>query len=248
VIDEDLSAMIPPKDMWAWVGSPDRFVETGRGFFDYMRDKGLFDDSSAVLDVGCGVGKHAIHFARLLRPPGCYEGFDVEPRGIDWCRTAISPRYPHARFQHVDVHSGMYSPAAERSPSQLRFPYDDDRFDLVFLASVFSHMFFDDMAHYVGEIARVLKPGGRMIASGYYLGPYKRAGIAAGTACFTFGIEHRGSRIERVDPPEAAVAHDRPKMRAMFAERGLSIEEFRNGRWHDRGIQDQDFVLARAAK
>jgi SAM-dependent methyltransferase len=139
----------------------------------------------------------------------------------------------------------MYSPAADTEAAAFRFPYGDAEFDFVFLASVFSHMFFPDMTHYVSEISRVLKPGGRMLATGYFLGPYKMQGIAAGTSAFTFRIEHQGSWIERIDPPEAAVAHERPKLRAMLAEHGMEVEEVRNGQWHKLRIQDQDFFLTR---
>lgn len=243
--EQPIAGMVPPREMWAWVGAPDGFVEQGRSFFDYCVEKGRLAPTSAVLDIGCGIGKHAIHFAPFLHPDGRYEGFDVEPKGIDWCRSAITPRFPNARFRHVDVRSAMYSPAGAAEAGALRFPYGDAEFDFVFLASVFSHMFFPDMANYVAEIARVLKPGGRMLATGYFLGPYKKEGIAAGTSAFTFSIEHQGSWIERADPPEAAVAHERPKFRALLAEHGLEVEEVRNGVWHRRAIQDQDFFLAR---
>ena len=243
--DDQIAAILPPAFMQGWVGAPERFVEGGRAFFDYLVEKGQLTPSSTVLDIGCGVGKHAIHFATFLTAPGRYEGFDVEPKGIEWCQSAITPLYPHIRFRHVDVRSELYSPQSDGEAAAFRFPYEDAAFDLVFLASVFSHMFFDDVTNYVREIARVLKPGGRMLATGYFIGEVKKQGIAAGTSAFTFSIEHKGSRIELLDPPEAAVAQDRPKFRAMLEAEGLPIEEIRNGRWHDRNVQDQDFVIAR---
>jgi hypothetical protein len=84
-----------------------------------------------------------------------------------------------------------------------------------------------------------------MLATGYFLGPYKKEGIAAGTSAFTFAIPYQGSWIERAEPPEAAVAHERPKFRELLAGNGFEIEEVRNGQWHRRAIQDQDFFLAR---
>jgi len=243
--DPTIAEMVPPQEMWAWVGAPDGFVEQGKSFFDYCVEKGQLTPASAVLDVGCGIGKHAIHFAPFLADGGRYEGFDVEPQGIEWCRSKITPRFPHANFQHVAVRSEMYSPAGETEAGTFRFPYGDNAFDFVFLGSVFSHMFFPDMTHYVSEIVRVLKPGGRMLATGYFLGPYKMQGIAAGTSAFTFTIPFQGSWIERTDPPEAAVAHERPKLRAMLAEQGMEVEEIRNGLWHKLRVQDQDFFLTR---
>ena len=50
---------------------------------------------------------------------------------------------------------------AETKASEYTFPYEDGEFDVVVLTSVFTHMLPDDVAHYLDEIARVLKPGGR---------------------------------------------------------------------------------------
>lgn len=246
-IDPELAVMVPPPAMWRWVGDPHDFVHSGRHFFDYLIEKGRVGPQSAVLDVGCGLGKHAIHFARFLTPPGCYEGFDIEPNSIEWCRQTITPRHPHVQFRHVELHSRLYSPAQAGEAADFRFPYDNSRFDLVFLASVFTHMFWADVANYVGEIARVLKPGGRVVATAYVLGAKKRLGIAAGTAAFSFAIPHRDSWVETVDPPEMAVAHERKRLIALFEDKGLPLELFRYGHWAERGVQDQDFLVARKA-
>lgn len=239
--------MVPPPHMWEWVGEPRRFVKVGRAMFDYMVEHAELTPASAVLDVGCGIGKHAIHFAPYLQSPGFYEGFDVDERSIGYCREVITARYPHIRFRHVDVQSDMYSPSAGRTASEFCFPYADGTFDFVFLASVFSHMFLADVAHYVSEIVRVLKPGGRMLATGYFLGDEQRAGIDAGTAAFSFGITHSGSFIERAIPADSAVAQPRDEFVALIQQHGLAIEKVRNGIWHTNAIQDQDFVLARKA-
>jgi SAM-dependent methyltransferase len=242
---DDVATMVPPPHMWDWVGAAEGFLEHGEEFFRYLVEKGELTPGSSVLDVGCGVGKHAIHFAPFLQAGGRYEGFDVEAEGIEWCQSAITSRYPHAQFRHVNVKSEMYSPSGALNAGAFRFPYGDSEFDLVFLGSVFSHMFFPEVTNYVSEIARVLKPGGRMIATGYFIGPYKKQGIAAGTSAFTFSIEHEGSWIERRNPPEAAVAHERPKFRALLEENGFMIDEIRNGQWHKLAVQDQDFFLVR---
>jgi ubiquinone/menaquinone biosynthesis C-methylase UbiE len=37
-----------------------------------------------VLDVGCGIGRVALHFARFLGEHGRYDGFDAVRVGVDW--------------------------------------------------------------------------------------------------------------------------------------------------------------------
>ena len=244
-VDPELQVMVPPKNMWGWVGSPDDFLMQGIALHEYLVDRASLTSTSAILDVGCGIGKHAVHFARYLQPPGFYEGFDVEPIGIAWCQGAITTRFRHINFRCVDVRSKMYSPTSSGSASNFVFPYDSRSFDLVFLGSVFSHMFHEDVANYLSEIRRVLKPGGLMIATGYFLDDEKRRGIAAGTSVFTFSIAHEKSWIEGIDPPEGAVAHERAEFERLIRDSQMVIDEVRPGVWHSAAVQDQDFVIAR---
>ena len=238
--------MVPPESLWTMVGGPSAFVEQGEHTFKYLVETFGLTPGSAVLDIGCGLGKHAMHFATYLKPPGLYEGFDVEPISIRWCNTAIHRRHPHARFRRIAVQSGMYNPKGARQASHLRFPYPSDRFDLVFLGSVFTHMFRDDVRHYLGEIARVLKPGGVCVATFFLLNEEKRRGIQDGEAAFSFEISHRGSWIEGTDPPEGAVAQEESDVLAMLDQVGLSLVlPRRYGSWARMSNHDQDFVFCR---
>jgi SAM-dependent methyltransferase len=92
-----------------------------------------------VLDVGCGCGRMA---ASILpyRTSGVYEGFDVIPSLVDWCRANIVPLYPTARFQQMDLYNKTYIPQGTIQPKDFRFPYGDNAFDFTFLTSVFTHM------------------------------------------------------------------------------------------------------------
>jgi SAM-dependent methyltransferase len=238
------AGMVPPQFMWAMVGAPDNFIEQGRTFSQYLIEHGQLTPSSKVLDVGCGLGKYALHLAPYLSDGGSIEGFDVEKRSIDWCRLAITPRYPNARFRHTPLESKMYSPDASARAADFTFPYGSGEFDLAFLASVFTHMFTDDVDNYLRELSRVLRPGGRCIATFYLLNDEKRAGIAGKTAAFTFAIPRGRCRIEMADPPEAAVAHEETDVLAMIARAGLSLAEpIRYGCWAQEGHQDQDFLI-----
>jgi SAM-dependent methyltransferase len=240
------AGMIPPRFMWPMVGGPDQFVEQGRSFSDYLIEHARLTPSSAVLDIGCGLGKHAIHLAPFLKQGGQLEGFDVHKRCIDWCQRAITPRYPNARFRHTPLKNDMYSPNAKASAADFKFPYRSDSFELAFLASVFTHMFTDQVDNYISEIARVLKSDGCCIATVYLLNESKRAGIAGGTAAWTFSIPRDGCWIETQAPPEAAVAYEERDLIAKFGRAGLFLAEpVRYGCWSETKDQDQDFLVLR---
>lgn len=53
------------------------------------------------------------------------------------------------------------------------FPYPDGRFDVVYAASVFTHMVPESTRNYFSESARVLKPGGRCLFSFFLLDHYR---------------------------------------------------------------------------
>ncbi len=78
-------------------------------------------------------------------------------------------RYRHQpasfRFTHVDLANDTYNPNGQATAASFRFPSDDATFDLVIATSVFTHLLPDEMGNYLGEIGRVLAPGGRLFST-----------------------------------------------------------------------------------
>ncbi|HEY53321.1 MAG TPA: class I SAM-dependent methyltransferase, partial [Caldilineae bacterium] len=144
------------------------FRKHGEVFAQILIDLGCMHPDSAVLDVGCGIGRIAVPLTSYLNVRGRYEGLDIVPESIAWCQRTITPRYPHFQFHLIDVHNPLYNPDGVEIAKTYRFPFDDDVFDVVFLKSVFTHMLIDDVVGYIGEIARVLRPGSRCVIT-YFL-------------------------------------------------------------------------------
>lgn len=120
---------------------------------------------SNILDIGCGCGRTA----RFLVPNALvhsYTGFDVVPEIINWDHQYIQP-YSRGRFTfvHSNIYNGHYNPTGDLRSSEYSFPVNSGSVDIAFAASVFTHLLEADCQQYLAESARVLKPGGRLIAS-----------------------------------------------------------------------------------
>jgi SAM-dependent methyltransferase len=118
-----------------------------------------------VLDIGCGGGRWAVKLAGYLSDEGGYDGFDVSARLIERCRKRFGPEHRNFNFHLVDVYNRHYNPEGKTQVRDFRFPFEDETFDVAILYSVFTHMLPDDVEQYVAEILRVLRRGGRVLAS-----------------------------------------------------------------------------------
>jgi ubiquinone/menaquinone biosynthesis C-methylase UbiE len=102
----------------------------------------------AILDVGCGTG-------RLLR--------------------SAAERFPAARLDGVDAAEGMVAQAKASVPAGIpmtiqmataeRLPFPEREFDLVFSTMTFHH--WPDQKDAIGEVSRVMTPGGRWLLADF---------------------------------------------------------------------------------
>jgi ubiquinone/menaquinone biosynthesis C-methylase UbiE len=242
--------MVPPRSKM-FVGSVEDFERSGDLLVERLVELGGLTPASSVLDLGSGIGRLAVALTRRLGPSGRYEGLDVVPTGIEWCAEHITPRHPNFRFTLADVYNGEYNPGGTVQPSEYRLPYPDESFDLVVLTSVFTHMLPEDMDHYVDEIARVLKPGGRCFATYSLLNGESRRLMEEGRSDTRF--KHAMGPCAVVDEkvPELAVAYEEEYVGEVFRRRGLLTEGgVHYGSWSGRDPEaattglSQDVVLA----
>jgi SAM-dependent methyltransferase len=214
----------------AFVGRGD-FTQVGQALVEYFVSQGGLQPHWSVLDVGCGIGRVAVPLTKHLLPSARYEGFDIVPDGIAWCAHNITPRYPNFTFQLVDVYNGRYNPTGELTAGELRFPYEAGTFDFVCLTSVFTHMLPDDVDHYVSEIGRVLKPGGRCVATFRLLNDESLAGVGTGRRGLDLDHDFGTYRVRKADTPEGVVAHREDCVIDMFQRHGLAVRHIDYGKW-----------------
>jgi demethylmenaquinone methyltransferase/2-methoxy-6-polyprenyl-1,4-benzoquinol methylase len=102
-----------------------------------------------VLDIATGTGDLAIELARRVSPGG-------EVLGSDFSEAMLSL----ARTKAEGLDQGDVKPCFEWGDA-LELPYDDDSFDAVTVG--FGLRNFSDLGRGLAEMARVVRPGGRVV-------------------------------------------------------------------------------------
>ncbi|MGH7045315.1 MAG: class I SAM-dependent methyltransferase [Stellaceae bacterium] len=95
-----------------------------------------------VLDLGCGVGRHALYFAEH---GFAVEAIDGAPAGLDFAR-----READARGLRLSLRQGNAD----------ALPFPNESFDHVLSWNVIFHGTMGDVGRRLAEIWRVLRPGG----------------------------------------------------------------------------------------
>lgn len=135
-------------------------------------EQGIASDNADVLDLGCGNGRQLIGLVET--GIGSYAGLDPIKKCIKFCNRQLATRISNTRFVHLNVKNRMYNPKGKMLPEEVVLPFDNDSFDSVITGSVFTHLGTRTVSErYLEEIARVLKPGGRLFSSWFRNPPYE---------------------------------------------------------------------------
>lgn len=182
------------QDYWTIVGPGTReeFETLGDNKANLLLAHGLTPDSK-VLDVGCGTGQLARPLTKILGPQGLYYGTDLAGPAIDFCRRTY--RLPHFHFL--------------KNP-QRTIPIQGIAFDIIFLGSVFTHMFPDDIHEMLKDLRRLCSHRAAIIADAF---------VSPNIATYS------GSR--------QMVELNEPNLHRAFRERGFDFVEISSFPWNE---------------
>ena len=130
-----------------WVDEAERYDMMNRAFGEAMLDAADLQPGERLLDVGCGNGATTIEAARQVHPGGAALGVDLSSRMLTLARErAAAADVGEAEFLQADVQVHAF---------------EEGKCDVV--VSRFGVMFFDDPPVAFANLARALRPGGRMV-------------------------------------------------------------------------------------
>lgn len=219
-----------------------------------LRIYGKLSRGSRVLEIGCGQGRVAFPLRFYLSSKAAYTGFDIDRRKIEFLERTFQSAYQNFRFVLANLHNSFYNPAGATPPTAYRFPAEDRSQNLVFAASVFTHMLPENLAHYLHESRRVLAPDGRCVFSFFLLDHYipgvKRP-YSFGSSRFAFDhpFGDHGDDFAVADPddPEKMTGYRTAFVERLAADAGLRlVGDPLPGLWSgafDNGILAQDLMV-----
>ncbi len=219
----------------------EQFKQVGRIVKELLESHCALVPDNALLDIGCGIGRIAIALTDSLSSQGMYRGFDITPDAIEWCSREITPRHPQFQFALSDVFNSSYNPGGQLKPENYVFPYEDGVFDIAIATSVFTHLPYQEMRNYVKEMHRVLKPGGKALATFFLLDAAARDHIEHAQSTLNFVHALDGCMVIDADVPEKAVAFDFQAIESILLQQGFRTDWMKMGGWSGRAIEGPDY-------
>ena len=150
-----ISPLPPPQLRFRVAGSPSRdlFLKVGKRSSEEIEASleqagRLLASFRSILDFGCGCGR-TLTWLVERHPATAFHGTDVDGESIQWCQEKL-----------------LFAGFKQNRPLP-PLDYSDEMFDLVYAISVFTHLSEEFQLRWLGELRRILKPNGVLLATVY---------------------------------------------------------------------------------
>lgn len=139
-------------DLHGWLLDTFRFRGQGRALRRRAATLARLQSGEQVLDVGCGTGILALEVQRRVGGAGRVAGIDPSSQQIARARAKAAQRHVPTEFEVGVIE---------------RLPFPDETFDVVLSTLMMHHLPAPLKRQGLAEIARVLKPGGRLVVADF---------------------------------------------------------------------------------
>lgn len=253
---KDIYSIIEKSEMNDWVGGSNPEV-VGDACYQILNRFIAINDSSRLLDFGCGIGRVLISILKHRPMVNSVTGFDIMPQVIQFCESHIASAFPAASFELIRGSNDHYDQFIQSagnfnsiSPVQIISKYGD-KFTAAYAFSVFTHVEITDFQSLLKLIAKLIEPGGEFLFTAFILTPYSRNAISNKLCLFPFAdtaYEADGQVfIGNTDDRLGFIAFDLSMIEQMVFEAGLVITNIEHGAWTGSGCGSslQDVIVCR---
>jgi ubiquinone/menaquinone biosynthesis C-methylase UbiE len=140
-----------PYSQRLWVQVPHPLITRGR-----LRETLAASPGERILEIGPGTGYYTLDLGGWIGPDGTLDVFDIQQEMLDHTMRRVGER-------------GLANVTATQGDAR-SLPYADDTFDAVVVTTVLGEI--PDQQAALAEIARVLKPGGRLVVGEVAFDPH----------------------------------------------------------------------------
>ena len=226
--DAEIPPLPPPRLRFRVAGSPSRdlFLKVGKRSREEIeasleqagRPLASF---RSILDFGCGCGR-TLTWLVERHPATAFHGTDVDGESIQWCQENL-----------------LLAGFKQNRPLP-PLDYSDGMFDLVYAVSVFTHLSEEFQLPWLGELRRILKPNGVLLATVYNNSVWESLDTATVTEIKRKGILFQTSdKLKGICPTWYQTAFETEQhVKDKFNSR------FRVLKYLRRGMGDLDVVVA----
>ncbi len=230
---------IPLHLLYKTGGGPEDFEKVAEWHLSQVKKYIGILEHHNILEIGCGIGKDAMTLIDIIGKKGKYLGTDVIKESIQWCQENISTNYPNFQFIHHNIHDHLHNPQGDLKAEDVTID-SHINFDLIMLHSVFTHMFPDEIVHYLKQFERVLADRGKIWLSFFIITNRLHRQIMVNShnewsekkKTFTFQHEYAPRCfINDKESPRSTVAYEIDWIYDAVNEAGLRVENFLEGTW-----------------